>query len=79
MALFLIPGVSASLYLWKRDPQLIERRLQSKEKISEQRLLMRMLIPVFVAAFLLVTLLHSVAGLARVEQLVADFKAIRAT
>jgi protein-S-isoprenylcysteine O-methyltransferase Ste14 len=53
LALFFIPGVSVSLYLWKRDPQLIERRLQSKEKVSEQRLLMRMLKPVFVAAFLL--------------------------
>jgi protein-S-isoprenylcysteine O-methyltransferase Ste14 len=53
LALFFIPGVSASLYLWKRDPQLIERRLQGEEKVSEQRLLMRVLKPLFVAAFLL--------------------------
>ena len=41
------------MYLWKRDPQLIERRLQSTEKFREQRLLMRVLKPVFVAAFVL--------------------------
>jgi protein-S-isoprenylcysteine O-methyltransferase Ste14 len=48
-----IPSTLAFLYFYKHDPQLIERRLQSKEKISEQKLLMRVSKPVFLAAFLL--------------------------
>jgi len=46
----LIPG---SLYLYKHDPQLIERRLPRKEKIREQRILVRLLKSFLVAAFLL--------------------------
>ncbi len=37
----------------QQNPQLIERRLQSKEKIREQKLIVRLLKVVFVAAFLL--------------------------
>jgi protein-S-isoprenylcysteine O-methyltransferase Ste14 len=53
MALLFIPLISSFLHFYKHDPQLIERRLQSKEKISEQKLLVRLLKPVFIAAFLL--------------------------
>jgi protein-S-isoprenylcysteine O-methyltransferase Ste14 len=53
MAVLFIPSTLAFLYFYKHDPQLIERRLQSKEKISEQKLLMRVSTPVFLAAFLL--------------------------
>jgi len=53
LALFFVPGVTLSLWLYRRDPQLIERRLQSKEKVKEQKMLVRLLKPVFVAVFLL--------------------------
>jgi len=60
LALFFVPGVTLSLYLYRRDPQLIERRLQSKEKIRDQRLLLRVLKPVFVVAFLLAVVSQAV-------------------
>jgi len=53
LALLFIPSISSYLYFYKHDPQLIERRLQSKENISEQKLLLRLAKPVFFAAFLL--------------------------
>jgi protein-S-isoprenylcysteine O-methyltransferase Ste14 len=53
MAVALVPVVFSVVYLYRHDPQLIERRLQSKEKISEQKLLIRGLKMVFFAAFLL--------------------------
>ena len=53
MALVFIPVVSCYVYFYRHDPQLIERRLQSKEKVSEQRLVIRLLKPVFFAAFLI--------------------------
>jgi protein-S-isoprenylcysteine O-methyltransferase Ste14 len=53
MGLVFIPIISASLYLYKHDPQLIERRLQTKEKISQQKIIVRLLRLVLVAAFLL--------------------------
>lgn len=52
MTLVFIPVISSYLYFYKHDPQLIERRLQSKEKVSEQRFLIRLLKPVFFGAFL---------------------------
>ena len=53
LALVLVPTISSCLYFYKHDPQLIERRLQSQEKVSEQKLLVRGLKVVFFAAFLL--------------------------
>ena len=53
MAVLFIPAIFSFFYFYKHDPQLIERRLQSKEKISEQKLLLRLGKPVFFAAFLL--------------------------
>jgi protein-S-isoprenylcysteine O-methyltransferase Ste14 len=53
MAILFISGVSSTIYLYKHDPQLIERRLQSKEKISEQKLIVRLLKLVSFTAFLL--------------------------
>jgi len=53
MALVFIPVISSFVYFYKHDRQLVERRLQSKEKVSEQRFLIRLLKPVFFAAFLL--------------------------
>lgn len=53
MALLFIPAISSFLYFYKHDPQLVERRLQSKEKISEQKFLLRLFKPIFLATFLL--------------------------
>jgi hypothetical protein len=36
MALVFIPVISANLYFYKHDPQLVERRLRSKEKTGER-------------------------------------------
>lgn len=48
-----IPLISSAFYLNRHDPQLIARRVQSKEKTSEQRRLVGILKPIFFAAFLL--------------------------
>ncbi len=53
LAVTFIPSILAYLYFYKHDPQLIERRLQSEENIGEQKLLMRVSLPVFLGAFLL--------------------------
>lgn len=53
MILVFIPVISSYLYFYKHDPQLVERRLQGEEKVSEQRVLIRLLKLVFFAAFLL--------------------------
>ena len=43
----------AFLYFYKHDPQLIERRLQTKEKVQEQKILVRVWKPFFLVALLL--------------------------
>jgi protein-S-isoprenylcysteine O-methyltransferase Ste14 len=53
MAVLFMPAISFYLYFAKHDPQLIERRLQSKEKTSEQQRLRRFGKPVVFAALLL--------------------------
>ena len=53
LGLLLIPMVVASIYFYERDPQLVERRLQSKEKVAEQKLIMKCAKVVFFGAFLL--------------------------
>ena len=41
MALFFLPMPFTSVYFLKRDPQLVERRLRTKEKTSEQKIILR--------------------------------------
>jgi protein-S-isoprenylcysteine O-methyltransferase Ste14 len=53
LALLLIPMVLGSIYFYERDPQLVERRLQSKEKVGEQKLIMKFAKLIFFAAFLI--------------------------
>jgi len=52
MVIIFALGVFSSFYLYKHDPKLVERRLQTKEKIREQRLLVRLLRPAFVAVLM---------------------------
>ena len=53
LGLLMIPMLAASLYFSERDPQLVERRLQSKEKVGEQKLIMKFAKLIFIAAFLI--------------------------
>src|SRR5258708_37903623 len=41
MAILFVPMPITSVYFLKRDPQLVERRLRTKEKISEQQTIIR--------------------------------------
>ena len=41
MAILFLPMPVTSVYFMKRDPQLVERRLRTKEKISEQKTIIR--------------------------------------
>jgi protein-S-isoprenylcysteine O-methyltransferase Ste14 len=53
LVILFIPSLCAYTYFWKHDPQLLERRLQNKEQMSGQKLLIRCSGPLFIAAFLL--------------------------
>jgi hypothetical protein len=52
LAVWFIPGLIFSGYFYKRDPRLVERRLESKEKEKEQKVIMGMVYVVFVLAYL---------------------------
>ena len=53
LGIIFIPMLYASFYFYKRDPQLVERRLETKEQIGEQRVIMGFASVVFFGAFLL--------------------------
>lgn len=53
LAIWFVPSLFAFPYFYKHDPELVERRLQRKEKIREQKLIMKMVYVVYVIAFLL--------------------------
>jgi protein-S-isoprenylcysteine O-methyltransferase Ste14 len=53
LGFMMIPMVAAAIYFSERDPQLVERRLQAKEKIGEQKLIMKFAKVIFIAAFLI--------------------------
>jgi protein-S-isoprenylcysteine O-methyltransferase Ste14 len=53
LGLLLIPMLAASVYFYQRDPRLVERRLESKEKVVEQKLIMKLAKLIFFCAFLL--------------------------
>jgi len=52
MALWFLPMLIASPYFLKHDPQLVERRLQTKEKSSEQKMIIRLAQPIVFANLL---------------------------
>ena len=56
IAVFFIPAISFSFYLYKYDPKLLERRLQMREKINEQRLLVTLVKVVCLVGFVLASL-----------------------
>jgi protein-S-isoprenylcysteine O-methyltransferase Ste14 len=53
LAILFVPTFAAYLYYYKHDPQLLERRLQNKEEVREQKRLIQWSTPLFIAAFLL--------------------------
>jgi protein-S-isoprenylcysteine O-methyltransferase Ste14 len=53
LALFLGSSLFRTLYFYRRDPRLLERRLQMKETALEQRLFKLLWRPLFVCALLL--------------------------
>jgi protein-S-isoprenylcysteine O-methyltransferase Ste14 len=53
LAVTFIPGVLTFIYFYRRDPKVVERRLQSREKIGEQQWIVRSLKLVAFLAFLL--------------------------
>ena len=56
IAVFFIPAIFFSFYLYKYDPNLLERRLQMREKINEQRLLVTLVKAVSLGGFVLASL-----------------------
>ena len=52
LALWFLPMLIASPYFLKRDPQLVERRLQTKEKSSKQKTIIRLAQPIVFANLL---------------------------
>lgn len=57
-AMWVIPTRIAFDYFYKHDPQLVERRLQRKEKVREQRIIMKFFRPAGAAIFMLPGLDH---------------------
>ena len=53
-----VPGVFAFVYFYKHDPQRIERRMQFKEKVREQKRIMTFVYIAWLVAFVLPGLDH---------------------
>src|ERR1700747_290464 len=53
MAILFLPMPVTSVYFLKRDPQLVERRLRTEEKISEQKTIIRLAQLVFFGSLLI--------------------------
>jgi len=53
LAVWFVPGLLAFTYFYKHDPELVERRLRRKEKVREQKLIIKAVYVTYVIAFLL--------------------------
>jgi protein-S-isoprenylcysteine O-methyltransferase Ste14 len=53
-----VPGLLALAYFYKHDPQLIERRMQFKERVREQKRIMVFVYAIWLIAFVLPGLDH---------------------
>jgi len=58
LAISFVPGCFAFTYFYKHDPQLIERRMQFKEKVREQKHIMTFVYIAWLVAFVLPGLDH---------------------
>src|SRR5215469_4701538 len=48
MALFFGTSLYLAIYFYRHDPELLERRLQTKERVSEQKLFRTMWVPLWI-------------------------------
>jgi len=53
LAVWLIPGLIFSLYFSKHDPALVERRLQTREKEKEQKVVIAVVYVIFALGYLI--------------------------
>jgi protein-S-isoprenylcysteine O-methyltransferase Ste14 len=53
MAILFTPAICLLFYLYKKDPELLEKRIKMKEKEKEQKLLMKIALFFFIGTFLL--------------------------
>ena len=53
MAVLITPATLTMLYLLRKAPDLLERRMRMREKESEQKLIVKLTFPLFVVAFIL--------------------------
>lgn len=53
LGVWFIPGVYFCIYFFSRDPELVRRRLHTREKVREQKWIMRGVYLVFCVAFLI--------------------------
>jgi len=58
IAISFVPGLFAFTYFYKHDPQLIERRMQIKQKVREQKRIMTFVYIAWLVAFVLPGLDH---------------------
>jgi len=58
LVVFLVPGLTAFVYFYECDPELIERRLRFKEKVHEQKRIMMSVYVTWLIAFSLPGLDH---------------------
>lgn len=53
LAVWFIPGIVFCVYFYKRDPVLVQRRLQSREKVKAQKWIMRVAYAAFFVGFVI--------------------------
>ncbi len=53
LAIFFAPTIASTIYFYRHDPGLIERRMQTQEKEPAQKLIMGVVKPVFLVSMLL--------------------------
>ncbi|NIR06603.1 MAG: isoprenylcysteine carboxylmethyltransferase family protein [Candidatus Aminicenantes bacterium] len=53
MAILFTPAICLLFYLYKKDPELLEKRMKMKEKEKEQKVLMKISLFFFIGTFLL--------------------------
>jgi protein-S-isoprenylcysteine O-methyltransferase Ste14 len=53
MAVLIIPATLTMLYLLRKAPDVLERRMRMREKESEQKLIIKLTFPLFIVAFIL--------------------------
>jgi protein-S-isoprenylcysteine O-methyltransferase Ste14 len=52
LAVLIVPTFSGYCYIYRFDPELLERRMRQKEQVREQKLLMRWVKPLFLVFFM---------------------------